>query len=152
MVLSLRIRWSLRKQCVLGMYTEPNGKVMASELPRSARSNRLNKHPTRKIPKERDPGRVVSVRAEADQEPPLDAKSIIAMMTIYHPIHGKADQAAETALHKGSQCSLGRREAREKPIGDFAGRVEDTWDGPRPVQQNVAADLALTFLAPRQST
>ena len=30
---------------------------------------------------------------------------------------------------------------------DVAGTVEVNWDGPRPLQQAVAADLALTYLA-----
>ena len=99
---------------------------MASELPRSVRSNRLHKHSTRQITKDRDPGRVVLVRAEADKEPPLDAKSIITFMKIYHPTRGKADQAEETALHLGRQGSLGWNENAEKPIGTLRARSKLT--------------------------
>ena len=76
----------------------------------------MHKHSTRQIIKERDPGRVVLVRAEADKEPPLDAKSMITILKIYHATGGKADQAEEEALHLGRQGSLGWNENAEKPI------------------------------------
>ena len=99
---------------------------MASELPRSARSNRSHKHSWRQIIKERDPGRVVLVRAEADKESPFDVKSIITFMKIYHPTRGKADQAEETELHLGCKGSLGWNEKTEKPIGTLRARSKLT--------------------------
>ena len=150
MVQSFWSRWNLRKQCGLGMYTEQEGNVVASELPRSVRSNRLHKHSTRQIIKDRDPGRVVLVRTEADKEPPLDAKSIITFMKIYQPTR-KSRSGRGNGLALGSSRQFEMERKRGKIHRDVAGTVEVNWDGPRPLQQAVAADLALTHRATRLS-
>lgn len=86
----------------------------------------MHRHSTKLILQERDPGRIVLVRAEADKESPFDVKSIITFMKIYHPTRGKADQAEETELHLGCKGSLGWNEKTEKPIGTLRARSKLT--------------------------
>ena len=86
----------------------------------------MHRHSTKLILQERDPGRIVLVRAEADKESPFDDKSIITFMRIHCLTHGNPDQAEKTALPLVRQGSLGWNESAEKPIGTLRAKSKLT--------------------------
>jgi len=86
----------------------------------------LHRHSTKLILQERDPGRIVLVRAEADKESPFEGKSRITFTRNYCPIRENPVQAAETKLRLGLQGSLGWNKIAEKPIGTLRAKSKLT--------------------------